>query len=161
MFFFFFNIFFFSNWIIFIIYKPDYLGNYKSHYDLYNGKGEKINARRYRDIIDTYDNYTSAAARYYIGDFTGEDGNTKYDLLDEKGQVVYGEVDGVFLKSTKFEQYFAAVEKDGKWTIYNLNNGKEIGSYTEKPELIDYYYYVKEGEKSIYYTYLGNKFYEK
>lgn len=123
-----------------------------------NLKGEKVS--------DYYSNNGTAEKIYnvtgtenlYYG--TNEDGTTTIFEVNGKklltGKIIWS------MTSTTAEGEFVAVEKDNKYTVHNLLNGKDIVTLNSKPNMSVDYFTTSENSKTQYYSYTtGKLFYEE
>lgn len=66
------------------------------------------------------------------------------------------------MTSTTAEGEFVAVEKDNKYTVHNLLNGKDIVTLNSKPNMSVDYFTTSENSKTQYCSYTtGKLFYEE
>ncbi len=125
---------------------------------LINLKGKKVS--------DYYANDRSAEKIYNIHGTTNlyhgtnEDGTTTIFEVNGKklltGKIIWS------MTSTTADGEFVTVEKDNKYTVHNLLNGKDIVTLDSEPYMTSDYFTTSENSKTQYYSYTtGKLFYEK
>ena len=148
---------------------------------VYNQNGEKLFEDTYLDIKVVSENSLIAIQN---GDFLIDNkgnilSNTYNNLMFSDGYVIatqnnlkgivsltgeeivsceYKEID---LKETSGKVYARLKRKDGKYSIYNLEEKKEVGIYEKNPSLYNNYYVIKADGKYVYLTYNGKSIYER
>lgn len=125
---------------------------------LINLKGEKVS--------DYYTNNSSAEKIYNVA---GTD--NLYRGTNEDGTTTVFEVGGKKLLTGKFiwpmtditaDGNFVIVEKDNKYTVYDLIKAKDIVTLGSEPTMFSNYFTTSENSKTQYYSYTtGKLFYEE
>lgn len=124
-------------------------------YYLIDKKGKKVG--------DTYYNISRLGETDKYKVSTKDSSNRKYGIINSKGKVVldikYYSIDSRLIYEDMY--ITAKTESDGEYELFNLKDLKKLGSYEDKPTLMDQYYYTTNNDKVEYYTYKGKKFYER
>ncbi|MBR5662268.1 MAG: WG repeat-containing protein [Bacilli bacterium] len=118
-------------------------------YYLLNEKGKKIGDEY--SSISSYDEY------YLVSNKDNLKG-----IINKKGKVVIDtKYSSINIKQIRDKYYAIATTKEGKYILYNLDNGKQIQKSSGTITVNDHYVKVSENNKTSYYTYKGKLIYSE
>lgn len=119
----------------------------KKNYYLINSKGEKV--------TDDYSNIGSNQGEYYIA--TKEDDSNV--IINTKGEELISGDAITFSKSSN--KLFASIRNGKKYTIYSIEDKKELTVLESEPTFKTHYFMTSQDGKKQYYSYKNGKmFYE-
>lgn len=112
-----------------------------------NTKGKKVS--------EEFDSGYLSTEYYSITD------DSKKGVMDKKGKMILDcEYDSVDIRSNK-EIYYAYVQKNDKYELYNLKTKKVVLTNENKMSFYDHYVKITDGDKVSYYTYKGKLLFEE
>ena len=126
---------------------------------LINTDGEKVSDDYAERIIALYGDSRKNKEPYYYG--TTSDGKAEIFKVGDKAIVSGDKVMYNFTRLVKNKSY-VLVKKGENYTVYNLNDNKEIVTIDSEPYSREQYFTTSKDSKTQYYSYTtGKMFYEK
>lgn len=118
-------------------------------YYLINEKGKKVGSKY--SSISSYENY------YIVTDKDGLKG-----VINKKGKVILDtKYYNINIRKVRDKYYAIASTKEGKYSLYNLDNRKLIKKASSIITISDHYVKVSGNNKTSYYTYKGKLIYSE
>lgn len=157
-------------------------GTESGTYEFYNTKGEKMFDKSFARA-ENFDRNSLAIVsedkeNYYLIDTKGKKVSGDYDsfyarnyyyetrkdnkegALDTKGElIVEAKYTDIWEAEHDGEKYLIFNDNNKEYTLYSLDDKKEITKFDSKPTLDDNYISLTKNNKTEYYTYKGKLFY--